>query len=815
MTSLLRSLSRSSSARSLSLDEWANYFSFNGLSYGLMGQTSLGGKEEAIGEHFQGYVGQAYKQNGIVFACMLVRLLLFSEARFQFRRRRSGRPGELFGTDALSVLETPWPGATTGDLLTRAIQDADLAGNFYAARRGDRIQRLRPDWTTIVIGSQSDPEVAPGDLDAEVIGYVYQPGGAGSGRPAVPLMREQVCHFAPIPDPTASFRGMSWLSPIVTEIVADKAATTHKLKYFEQGATANLVVSLDAQIKQDAFDRWIAAFEKQHKGAANAYRTLYLGAGADAKVIGSDMKQVDFKATTGAGETRIAAAAGVPPVIVGLSEGLDAATYCLPAEERVWTLDGPRSIADVAPGDDLWATGDGTVRASKVTWQGCVGTKEVFLIRTKNRELRATANHPVLVRVPGHSKGRNPERSARTEWRQVADLRPGDSVIQAVGLPDADVAPACVSEQLAQWLGAYVGDGCGAGNGGIQMALPPADRCRDTYERLSVDLFDARITYGDRSFRLAGTDASKQVAEMGFAGTAKTKRIPGWVFRLARGVRLRFLAGLLDTDGSVDRRGVGALGFANRELVEQARALFVSCGVQVSNVGYRRQLAAQLPEQGRHESYDFWSFAISTGLGRVPTADPLYSRRLRARRDAPEGCHSRNPALDPDTLGAFIVRSIQSLGEQPVYDISVAGDQSFLAGGIAVHNSNYAQARRRLADGTMRPLWRNMAGSLATIVPVPGGSELWYDDRDIPFLQEDLRDTADIRKVDSDAIKALTEAGYDPASVVEAITAGDLTRLRHTGVFSVQLQPPGSGQPTNPAVEGENGRRLLEQFVGD
>jgi phage portal protein BeeE len=44
--------------------------------------------------------------------------------------------------------------------------------------------------------------------------------------------------------------------------------------------------------------------------------------------------------TQGAGETRIAAAAGVPPVIVGLSEGLQAATYSNYSQARRRFADG-------------------------------------------------------------------------------------------------------------------------------------------------------------------------------------------------------------------------------------------------------------------------------------------------------------------------------------------------------------------------------------------------------------------------------------------------------------------------------------------
>jgi hypothetical protein len=52
------------------------------------------------------------------------------------------------------------------------------------------------------------------------------------------------------------------------------------------------------------------------------------------------MRQIDFKQVRGGGETRIAAAAGVPPIIVGLSEGLEAATYSNYGQARRRLADG-------------------------------------------------------------------------------------------------------------------------------------------------------------------------------------------------------------------------------------------------------------------------------------------------------------------------------------------------------------------------------------------------------------------------------------------------------------------------------------------
>lgn len=409
-------------------------FAYGGNSYTVAaGSSTAAGQERAEG-YFEGMVQAAYKRNGIVFACMLARKLVFSEARFQFRQLRDGRPGDLFGTADLAILEQPWRNGTTGDLLTRLIDDADISGNAFIARRGNRLRRMRPDWVTMVLGSHADRQMTPDDLDADLLGYVYAP--TANGTEPVVLMPNEVAHFAPIPDPLASYRGMSCLSPAIREIEADQAATGHKLAYFENGATPQVIVTMDKAVTKDQMKAFTARMDAEHSGWRNAYKTLYVGGGADVHVVGRDLRQLDFRATQGAGETRIAAAFGVPPVIVGLSEGLQAATY-----------------------------------------------------------------------------------------------------------------------------------------------------------------------------------------------------------------------------------------------------------------------------------------------------------------------------------------------------------------------SNYGQARRRFADGTLRPLWRMAAGALETIVPPPSGSHLWYDDRDIAFLREDRADVAAIQEKQAITIRQLTDAGYKPASVVQAVMAEDYGLLEHTGLFSVQLQPPGTGQP--------------------
>jgi len=132
-----------------------------------------------------------------------------------------------------------------------------------------------------------------------------------------------VCHYRSVTvDPSASWRGMSWLTPVLREISADRAATTHKLKFFENGATLGTVVSLDKDVGTDAFKEFVALFKESHRGTDNAYETLFLGGGADVTPVGVDFQQLDLKATQGAGETRIAAASGVGAIVAQFSEGM-------------------------------------------------------------------------------------------------------------------------------------------------------------------------------------------------------------------------------------------------------------------------------------------------------------------------------------------------------------------------------------------------------------------------------------------------------------------------------------------------------------
>lgn len=325
MAKLWQSLFRSSLPVTRSDEQ---FFTHNGIAYPIGFSSPGWSKTEDVEASFTGYVQSIYKANGPIFAVILARLMLFTEGRFcWFEVGDDGEDTIPAGRDGLQLLERPWPNGSTGELLARMEQDVSMAGNFYAVREDDRLRRLRPDWLTIVLTAP------PADaVESDVQGYWYHPGRSyGSANEPGPAdafyLPDQIAHWSPIPDPEAQYRGMSWLTPVVNEVMADKAATGHKKKFFDNGATLGTVIAAKENLTEKQFQVWRDTILAQHQGVDRAYKPLFLASPVDVTVQGVNLQQLDFKITQGAGETRLCAAGGVPPIIVGLSEGLASATY--------------------------------------------------------------------------------------------------------------------------------------------------------------------------------------------------------------------------------------------------------------------------------------------------------------------------------------------------------------------------------------------------------------------------------------------------------------------------------------------------------
>lgn len=293
--------------------------------------TAFGTTTETIANDYQSNVSQVFKRNGPIFALIAFRADLFAQVRWAYRQRRNGKPGDIFSLPALDAVNND------PQLNKWMVIDNDLAGNFYGYRDlGGAITRLRPDWIEVAYDKPLER------WDARIDAFLYYEGGMYGKSPddAIIFDPRDVIHWYDRPNPEQRGIGMSWITPIAREIAADNAANTHKLKFFENGATPNLVFKFPEMVTAAQVKEYRETFDIENVGVLNAYKNLWLGGGADATVIGADLKQLEFSITQGKGESRLASAARVPAVLVGFSEGLQAATYSNYASARRMAADG-------------------------------------------------------------------------------------------------------------------------------------------------------------------------------------------------------------------------------------------------------------------------------------------------------------------------------------------------------------------------------------------------------------------------------------------------------------------------------------------
>jgi phage portal protein BeeE len=313
--SLVRSRKPEERAGQLSFPDYLHLFEsfgFQGINY----VVPSGG----IGE----LTALQAQRNPIVWACISVRLMVFSEIRFQFQGWKSGRPGDRFGTKDLSILEEPWPQATTGDLLARMETDVSLYGNSYWVhpQGSPGLVRLNPTRVTIATTDAIDAETG-NTYGKKLAGYFLND---SKGQVAATFLPDEICHYKPIPDPSDQFRGATWLNALLPDVIADMDLTDYKHAFLKNAATPNLVVNFKDKVSPEAFDAFRDRMESSHTGPQSGFKTLYLGSGADVKVVGSNFADLAMAAVQSAGEVRIAAAARVPAGILGLGESLKGST---------------------------------------------------------------------------------------------------------------------------------------------------------------------------------------------------------------------------------------------------------------------------------------------------------------------------------------------------------------------------------------------------------------------------------------------------------------------------------------------------------
>lgn len=302
------------------MDEYARLL-FDGNSY-IVGPT--GSKPDEVDSDFVGRIQRIHNRHGVVAAAVATRAMLLSQVRFKWRRP----DGSLYGNRDLLPLERP--GSTTRpELLSRLEVDASYSGTAVVARRGGELFRLSPDRVTFVLASNSDPswdgDVLTPPFDARVVGITYHADASPMTLKPGQVEAFAVGEFAvwaPEPDPVYFWKGTSWVSSVMRELLIDGQVTDHESKFFEKAATPGLVFMMDPSRTPDEIKAYSELVNSKFGGVANSYKNMFLGGATDVKVVGSAMTDLGLSDLQGTFENRVAVRSRIPAVALGTRESL-------------------------------------------------------------------------------------------------------------------------------------------------------------------------------------------------------------------------------------------------------------------------------------------------------------------------------------------------------------------------------------------------------------------------------------------------------------------------------------------------------------
>jgi ribonucleoside-diphosphate reductase alpha chain len=431
----------------------------------------------------------------------------------------------------------------------------------------------------------------------------------------------------------------------------------------------------------------------------------------------------------------------VDPETGVMTESSDAYTHpaphaCFPAGIRITTRDGFRPIEKIESGDEV-LTHTGRFRRVSATTQRQVDEDLVTIAISKLRaqQFTATANHPVLA--VRRELARN--RSVRPTWIPAGDLRVGDYVV--VGRQDQSVEHVPPPADLASFAGPNFEVSAETLTTRNSPHRPTMTRFVDLSDPSLFRLFgrwlgDGSIGHETRdgelssvNFVFRGDDADAQedvtalmarhfgvTARIEFAKGQNTahlrfvrrplarffadtfgfgfagKKIPGFIYELPRSHRLEFLVGLFKADGCILNSGNARMlcfDHSNRDLTEGIWRLLRSLGFAPSITGGEVRAGGTMPH-----------FRVTVS---VKDAVELAERTGVAIPDGPKNLK----ALRVGNEHAYRISDVQRTPFYgTVYNFAVEEDESYVAGGVVVHNCFIQAVNDDLVNpGGIMDLW--------------------------------------------------------------------------------------------------------------
>jgi hypothetical protein len=339
-------------------------------------------------------------------------------------------------------------------------------------------------------------------------------------------------------------------------------------------------------------------------------------------------------------------------------DGAIAITMCLVGDTNVLMGDGTwRKLASACEGDRVMTWNKGKHEPKVVQHFIPQGKAPIYRLRTGNHTVRGTGNHPVLV-FDGEYR-----------YVEMADLKRGDMVVTSHSWESLAPDPGITVED-AWALGFMYGDGWVTrrpnAKGSMGWVTCFARGVHEEVNDRALDYFTEKFgkapketKYGYYRTEISAAGRWFEGLGLGFGKTAKTKRIPDDVFLWPLDRRRAFIQGYSDADGCYDRHQRCNIRSANSGLLTDAKLLAQSCGYRVTNLTMQTRLY-----DPPHSPEPIWATSWAMGFSVVNFEDaPFALTRVTSVELEDE--------------------------EEEVFDLSVEGNENFIADGVVVHNTRW------------------------------------------------------------------------------------------------------------------------------
>ena len=277
--------------------------------------------------NYDTYCEEGYKRNAVVFSAVREIARTAPSARIQVKKRLSRGQTEIHEEHPLqAVLNMPNPQQSHYDFVELLLTYLNLDGNAFILRdrEGKRTKALwlpRPDKMSPVIRQNA----AIYDEDA-LLGYAY----TTQNGEKLYFLPEQVIHIK-YPDPNDRYgglgRGIPPLMAAAFDADNDNSQTSFIKQFFKNGAVPSGIIKSKNILDDTEVKRIQNRIAEQYTGEQNWHKIMVLDADAEFQKTGLNLDEMVFPDLRAISETRICAAFKVPPVLIGVKSGLDAATY--------------------------------------------------------------------------------------------------------------------------------------------------------------------------------------------------------------------------------------------------------------------------------------------------------------------------------------------------------------------------------------------------------------------------------------------------------------------------------------------------------